>query len=206
MVIFFPLVSTMEMDAYMFIDEQGNQGDTTDVVFSVTPAGSEEAATIGDVLVQGKNIRVTAQFLTAGTNVYFSSQPDDATPVNWRLDVEYSGIYAGLAIVAGDVDGASATDIYLFLMDEENPVLCVTASVRQGGELTLSADGEGKTAITMADLTGDNAENMAAVVGMDLLGGLGNLISTASQLMPEETQTITNLAMGAFGGSDEPAA
>ena len=194
---------TVAVDAYMSIDEQGNQGDTTDVVFSVTLPGTEEPATMGDVLVQGKNVRIIAQFLTAGLNVGCTVEPTE-NGGSFRSDFNYNGMYLGFASVCDNQESATVVDSYAYLMDDANPVFTNHTTIENSGELTLSADGEGKTVVALTDLFGEGAEELTGGIVMDFMfNGLGSMLSTAGELMPHETGAITSLFMG---GAQEPAA
>ena len=184
---------TMAVDAYMFIDEEGNQSDTVDVVFSVTPAGSNEAATIGDVLVEGGDVRVIAQFLTAGLNVACTVKKAE-NGGSARLDIDYNDVYVGFATVCDSNDASTAVDGYVYLIDSENPVFTSHSTITLSGALTLSADGNGKTVVALSDLTGKDAEEATGGMVMDFLfNGLGGLLSTAGELMPDETGIISTL-------------
>ena len=196
---------TVAVDAYMTIDEQGNQGDTTDVVFSVTLPGSEEAATIGDVLVEGKKVRIVAQFLTAGLNIGCTVEPTE-NGGNFRSDFDFNGLYFGMASVCDNQESGTVVDSYVYLMDDANPVFTNHTTIVKSGELTLSADGEGKTVVGLSDLTGEKAEDVTGGIVMDFMfNGLGNLMTTAGELMPDEISAITSLFMG--GAADaSPAA
>lgn len=184
---------TVAVDAYMFIDEEGNQSDTVDVVFSVTPAGSSDAATIGDVLIEGGNVRVIAQFLTAGLNVACTVEKAE-NGGSARLDFDYNDLYFGLATVCDSKDDSTAVDGYVYLIDSENPVFTSHSTITLNGALTLSADGEGKTVVALSDLTSDNAKEATGGLVIDFLfSGLGGLLSAAGELMPDETSIISTL-------------
>ena len=184
---------TVAVDAYMFIDEEGNQSDTVDVVFSVTPAGSEDAATIGDVLVEGGNVRVIAQFLTAGLNVACTVQRAE-NGGSARLDIDYNDFYVALAAVCDSQETSTAVDGYLYLIDAEKPLFTSHSTITPNGALTLSADDKGKTVVALSDLTGDNVKEATGGIVIDFLfNGLGGLLSTAGELMPDEIGVISAL-------------
>ena len=190
---------TVAIDAYMYIDEEGNQSDTVDVVFSVTPAGSKDAATIGDVLIEGGNVRVIAQFLTAGLNVAYTVEKAE-NGGSARLDIDYNDIYVGFATVCDSRDDSTAVDGYIYLLDGENPVFTSHSTITLNGALTLSADGKGKTVVALSDLVNKNSKAMTGGIVFDFMfNGLGGLRSTLEKLMPDETGTVSNLIGAAQG-------
>ena len=192
---------TMTMEAYQTLDEQGNAGDTTLVVFDVYAPGAEEGAepaTVGDVLVQGDAVTVNLQFVSAqNTQLSVNYLPDGEQGHEVRVDVYapndmYFGCDARFAM--GDV---IVSDADIFVLDTEKPLFSEHGEIVQGGELTLSVDAEGKTAVAIEDLMGEDSQEAIQSLSGDLMGnGLGGIISAALDAMPEEVSALAGLLMG----------
>ena len=191
---------TMTMEAYMNMDEQGNAGDTTMVVFDVYAPGAEEGAdpaTVGDVLVEGNKVTVNLQFVSAdNSQLSVSYLPDDEAGTEIRVDAFVKEMYFGfdMRYTMGDV---IVLDADLFVLDDQNPLASEHCELTMGGELTLSADGEGKTVLALEELMGDESDEALGGLVSDLTGnGLGGLISTALEAMPEEIGAIAGMLTG----------
>ncbi len=193
----------------MTVDESGNTTGATDVVFNVYPAGSEDAVTTGDVLVEDDHVRVIVQFR--------DPEDADALPVNalyeqtpvkdgmeHRLEFYVQDMFYGFVCRYAMADDITI-DSEVYVLDNEKPLLCENVVIAQGGTRTVVLNDGSKEAIAVEDLLGgEKTEELESKLLMDMLfGGLGGLVSTASQAMPEEVETLMSVFMSA---DEQPAA
>lgn len=203
---------TLKLEAYMNMDENGNTGDTTDVVFNVYPAGSEEPATSGDVLVQGNNVRVIAQFASqeengSPINLYYELNPNE-TGNEQRLELDIQGLYLGFVSSFSQQDVITA-DCDFYFMDSEKPVLSERTTIAMEGQRTIALNDGSKEVIAIEDLTDEEkSADVSQKLIADVSGNIFPLIMNAASAMPEEVGALIN----SFASSDseeaeaEPAA
>jgi len=179
----------------------------------VVPAGETAPATTVITKVNGNNIVVDCQFTSNGSIISaiyaMDRDPQDPLGVNCRLDAYVDDFYLGFAAVTASNDQAITFDAYAYVQDTEKAIAEEHGSITLNGELTLGV-ADGATVLTLADLTGESGENAISGVAMDLLfNGLGNVVSTASNLMPDEigliSSVVTSLYTSLMGGGSEEA-
>lgn len=200
---------TMTMDFYMAIDENGNMGDTTDMVFDVYPAGSEEAATWGDVLVQEGDVRVVVQIAdqeegASPATVMYEIKSGD-TGVNHRLDLDIKDIYVGFACNLENLENGMTVDSDIFFLDREKPLVCERGTLVMDGQRTIALDDGSRTPLALEDLADEenSSEAISNLTG-DLQNGFMSLVFGALQAMPEEIGSL----LGSFATgetAEEPA-
>lgn len=196
---------TVEVNVYATINEQGQQEGATDVTFSVTPPAESEATGVtGHVLVDGRNVTVHVEDTANASTCDFAIQPRD-TGMSCRFDIETNGMYVGLAGVYEQGD-TSVVDGYVYVIDDQNPLFTSHSTLTNSGELTLSADTEGKTVLGVSELSNPEAlQEKASGLAMDVMGGLFGLLSTAAEVMPDEVGAIQSMIFGGLGGAEAPA-
>lgn len=194
-------------EVYANIDESGKQYGPTQVSVYVTPAGETDPATVVNTKINGNNYIVDVQLPSANTSVIFNMDTDPADPlgVNCRLDAYVNDFYLGFAAVTASNDQAITFDAYAYVQDTEKAIAEEHGTITMNGELTLGL-ADGATVLTLADVTGESGENAISGVAMDLLfNGLGNVLTTANNLMPDEVGFISNLVTSLMGGGSEEA-
>lgn len=198
-------VPTFDMQAYMNIDENGETDGTTDVVFTVTAPGETEPATTGDVLVADGAVTVTLDFVSAASQLTVAYAPAE-DGFGARVDANVQGLYVGLDL-SNAIGESVVFDANLYVLDAKKPLFSEHGEIVAGGELTLSATGEGKTEIAVETLMGESAEEAAqSLLGDVMQNGLGSVISSALEAMPEEISSLAGLFMGGATAEAEPAA
>ena len=201
------------VETYVNVDENGAQNGPTQVIVYVVPAGETEAATVVTTKVNDTNVTVDAQFISANTTVTYTMDrdPQDMLGINCRLDAYVKDAYYGFAAVTASTDESITFDAYLYVLDQENAIAEEHGSITLQGELTASVSDKA-TVLTMDDLTGEKAGDNISGLFMDMMfSGLGSVLSTATELMPEEVETISSTIssiLSMFTGSEEaqPAA
>jgi hypothetical protein len=196
------------VEVYMNVDENGQENGPTQVSVFVVPAGETTPATTVYVKVNGDNVTVDAQFVSGKDNINviyaMDRDPQDPFGVNARMDAYINDFYAGAAAVTSSNDQAILFDAYVYVQDTEKAIASEHGSITLDGALTLGVNDKA-TVLTLADLTGEKAEDAIGGLGMDLLlNGLGGVLSTATELLPDEVGMITSLFMG--GADQQPAA
>ena len=199
---------SVAVEVYMNVDEQGAQNGPLQTSVFVIPAGETTPATTVYVKVNGNNVTVDAQFVSGKNNINLiyamDRDPQDPFGVNARMDAYVNDFYVGAAAVTSSNDQTILFDAYLYVQDTENAIASEHGSITLEGALTLGVSDKA-TVLTLADLSGENAEDNLGGLGMDLLlNGLGGLLSTATELLPDEVGAITSLFMG--GADQQPAA
>jgi len=90
-------------------------------------------------------------------------------------------MYFGLAM--SFAENQFGMDIYF--MNEEKPLVSITVDMAAGGERTLSVDTAGKTAVALALPMDGNDESVQGLLGDIMMNGLGGLMGTLSEQVPE---------------------
>jgi len=203
----------VNVEVYMNMNEKGEQSDPTQVNVTVVPAGETAPATTVITKVNGNNVTVDCEFISGKdkANVIYAMDRDPQDPfgVNCRVDAYVNDFYLGFAAVTASNDQAITFDAYAYVQDTEKAIAEEHGSITLNGEITLGV-ADGATVLTLADLTGESGENALSGVVMDLLfNGLGNVVSTASNLMPDEvgliSSVVNNLYTSLMGGESEAA-
>ena len=198
------------VEVYMNVDANGQQNGPTQVSVFVVPAGETTPATTVYVKVNGNNVTVDAQFVSGKDNINatyaMDRDPQDPFAVNARLDVYVNDFYFGFAGVTASNDQSITADAYVYVQDTEKAIAEEHGAITLNGALTLDVSDKA-TVVTLSELTGDS--DASSGLAMDLLlNGLGSVLSTATQAMPDEVGFLTNLVTSLMGGSDttQPAA
>ena len=188
-------------DIYMNIDETGAQTGATYVVVQVVGGEEGQTSTTNvSVLVDESAVYVSIELPEAQTTTDVTVVTEDAG-VSVRVDVNAQGMYFGAAFVLGMGDVISA-DFYVYVLDDENPLVVESITVEQGGELTMSFDDAGKTELAIEDLMNDSDGTASSGLLMDVLfNGLGSAMSAATEALPEEAESLSGLLGGLMGGS-----
>ena len=204
---------SVAVETYMNLDENGQENGPTQVIVYVVPAGETEAATVVTTKVNENNITVDAQFISANATLNFTMDrdPQDMLGMKCRMDAYVKDFYAGFAAVTASSGEKITFDAYVYVQDAENAIAEEHGSITLQGELTASVSDKA-TVLTMDDLTGEKAGDNISGLFMDMMfSGLGSVLSTATELMPEEVETISSTIssiLSMFTGSEEaqPAA
>lgn len=185
-------VPAVHLDMYMTIDEQGNQSGPVDTAFYVVDVNStEEPLTTGDVLVNGEDVTVNVQFLTAGINMTFTATKVE-TGNRFSTDIYANDMYIGWSAELGiDQDGTRYNDADIYFLDPEKPLVCVHTTMAHEGELTFDLDG--KKSVTLTDLTAKDGKALSSLAMDAMMNGLGGILSAATEAMPDEVGTLLTL-------------
>ena len=200
----------VNVETYMNVDEQGNQSDPTQVSVYVTPAGETNPATTVITKVNGDNLSIDAQFKSGETNnsmlFTMDRDPQDPVGIKGRLDIYLNDFYIGAAAVTSSNDQGILFDAYEYVGDTEKAITEEHGSITMNGEITLGISDKA-TVLTLTELTGEDSGSALGGLGMDLLlNGLGSVLTTATELMPDEIGSITSLFMGDSDTAEKPAA
>ena len=185
---------SVAVETYMNLDENGQENGPTQVSVFVVPAGETEPATVVHTKVNGDNITVDAQFISANSSITFTMDrnPQDMLGISCRLDAYLKDFYTGFAAVTASTDDQIAFDAYVYVQDTENAIAEEHGTITLQGELTASVSDKA-TVLTMDDLTGEKAGDNVSGLFMDMMfSGMGSVLSTATELMPEEVDTISS--------------
>lgn len=198
----------VKVETYSNMDDNGNQSGPTLVAVYVVPVGETTAATTVYTKVDGKNVKIDAEFVgeVANTQVAFVSDRDPQDPFgsNSRMDVYVGDLYFGCAVVTSSTDESIQFDAYGYLQDTEKPIVTERGTIVMNGALTLGV-ADGATQISLSDLTGKNASDVVGGLMNDLSGGALSVLMTAYNAVPEIGAIVGQLT----GGTDataEPAA
>jgi len=198
------------VETYVNVDENGAQNGPTQVIVYVVPAGETEAATVVTTKVNDTNVTVDAQFISANTTVTYTMDrdPQDMLGIKCRLDAYVKDAYYGFAAVTASTDESITFDAYLYALDQENAIAEEHGSITMNGQLTASVSDKA-TVLTLSDLTGEKSSDNVSGLVMDMMfSGLGGVLSTATELMPDEVDTISSTVtsiLNMFTGSAEDA-
>ena len=183
---------------YTNVDEAGNQGSATYISVDVTNAGAEAPTALIDLSVDEGNILAQVEFTESKVTLQCAVDYDE-TNCNIQFAV-FSGedMYVTLNInVDVQEDIVIVSDLYV--MDAEKPVATETETITFDGVRTYTVSADGKTAVALENLTGEEDTEALSGLAMDLLmNGLGGALTTATEAVPE----IGNLTSLLLGGSD----
>lgn len=204
---------SVAVETYMNLDENGQENGPTQVSVFVVPAGETEPATVVHTKVNGNNVTVDAQFISANSSITYTMDrnPEDTLGISCRMDAYLKDSYFGFAAVTASTDEQIAFDAYLYVQDTENAIAEEHGTITLQGELTASVSDKA-TVLTLDELTGEKSSDNLSGLLMDMMfSGLGSVLSTATELMPEEVDTISSTftsIMNLITGSEEaqPAA
>ena len=144
-----------------------------------------------NVRVNEGDPEVAVEAPESGSYVALQILPADGG-MDARLDAEVAGLYFGASLSTYTEDPVGY-DCSLFLMDGDTPVLNEQTRVTEGGQRTLSLDGEGKTVLDMAQLS-DSKSDAASALMMDVVfNGLSGVLSKATEAMPDEVGALMSL-------------
>jgi hypothetical protein len=191
-------------DIYMNIDDQGNQvGATLVLVYVVGGEGENVSTTNVSVLVNEGEVYVGVDMPEAQTNLNISVVPDSENGIAVRLDADAQDNYFGVAFTLALGDVVSA-DCYIYLFDDENPLVSGNLTVQQGGARTLDVTDSSKTVVAFEDLMNDSEGEVSGGLFMDILfNGLGSVTSAATDALPEEVNTLMGAFMGGNGAEED---
>ena len=199
----------VKVEIYMTVDENGTQSGPSLVGVYVVPVGETTPATTVYTTVDGKNVKVDAQFVSNGdtTDVVFAMDcdPQDPFGTNSRMDITAGDFYTGLAVVTSSNDDSIRFDAYGYLQDTEKPIVTDRGSIVMNGALTLGVS-DSATKITLADLTGEKAGDVLGGLMNDLSGGAISILMTAYSAVPEIGAIVGQLMGGGADAATEPAA
>ena len=188
------------VEVYMNVDANGQQNGPTQVSVFVVPAGETTPATTVYVKVNGNNVTVDAQFVSGKDNINatyaMDRDPQDPFAMNARLDVYVNDFYFGFAGVTASNDQSITADAYVYVQDTEKAIAEEHGAITLNGALTLDVSDKA-TVLILSELTGDDASDATSGLAMDLLlNGLGGVLSTATQAMPDEVGALMSLFQG----------
>ncbi|MBR2697219.1 MAG: hypothetical protein IKE76_01380, partial [Clostridia bacterium] len=115
---------------------------------------------------------------------------DEEVPMEAGFAMENGGMsmyfsmgemYLGLAMSISE-DGF-AMDVYF--MNADKPLVSVVVTTAKGGERTLAVDGAGKTTLAIEDVMSGEGEGVEGLAGDFMANGLGALMGTLSEQVPE---------------------
>ena len=199
----------VKVEIYATVDENGTQSGPSLVGVYVVPVGETTPATTVYTTVDGKNVKVDAQFVSNGdtTDVVFAMDcdPNDPFGTNSRLDINAGDFYTGLAVVTSSNDDSIRFDAYGYLQDTEKPIITESGSIIMNGALTLGVS-DSATKITLADLTGEKAGDVVGSLMSDLSGSAISILMTAYNSVPEIGAIIGQIMGGGSDAATEPAA
>jgi FAD/FMN-containing dehydrogenase len=196
---------SVAVEVYMNVDEKGAQNGPTQVSVYVVPAGETNPATTVITKVNGNNVTVDAQFVSGkdNINVIYAMDRDPADPfgLNGRVDAYVNDLYFGLAAVTASNGQSITFDAYEYVLDTEKAVAEEHGSVVLDGALTMGVSDKA-THITLADLTGDNADDVIGGLTSDLSGGALSIVMSIASTVPEIGALMGQL----MGNANAPAA
>ena len=105
-------------------------------------------------------------------------------------------MYMGL-VMSFSEDGF-AMDVYF--MDPDKPLVSLIITTIAGGERTLPVDGEGKTVLAIEEAMSGEGEAMQGLAGDFMANGMGALMGTLSQQVPEIAGLMGMMSGGAMAG------
>ena len=199
----------VKVETYMTLDENANQSGPTQVSVYVVPVGETAPATTVYTVVDGNNVKVDAQFISDGATsqmiFVMDRDPKDPFGINARMDAYMGDFYTACAIVTSSNDDSIRFDAYAYLQDTEKPIVTESGSIVLNGALTLGV-ADSATKVTMADLTGENADDILGNLMSDLTGGAISILMTAYSSVPEIGAIVEQLMSGGSEPTAEPAA
>ena len=192
----------VEVYIYTYVDEAGNASDEVYVLVTVTPQDDPEAGTFVHTLVMGRDAIVTIEIPAETTTLRFTKQEErDDGGLAMSLEVNARGMY-----VAGAVDLAFADTIHCvfdaYFLNQAKPLATATIDIALNGELTMDVTGKGKEIVAIEDLIGGGEAASEATSGlmMDLLlNGLGGMMGTISENVPELSDSLGSIMSGMMG-------
>ena len=115
-----------------------------------------------------------------------------------------NGQFGGVEVVAAQMENGFSACVQLYYMNDEAPLAQLDLVAAMGGEIAPLPSLEGKTVISVADLTEENGQAISEALTSDVQTyGLNNLLATAAGIMPNEVvaimtaiQGLQSLAMG----------
>jgi hypothetical protein len=172
---------------YMDVDEKGEASEEFYVVTEATYKGDEEASYIVNVYGSPDGGNMDVEMPTQGMSLSGSYVVDESGILFLSLYVDYQGMFFGTEIsLDATATDAFTGECYLYIMDQENPVMSFTCYVSPEGELTLSADPEGKTAVSLDDLLSDESgEAVNALMNDVMSNGFSGLMDVIMTEVPE---------------------
>ncbi len=105
-------------------------------------------------------------------------------------------MYMGL-VMSFSEDGF-AIDVYF--MNADKPLVSLIITTIAGGDRTLPVDGEGKTVLAIEDVMGGNSDAVQGLAGDFMANGMGALMGTLSQQVPEIAGLMNMMSGGAMAG------
>ena len=113
-----------------------------------------------------------------------------------------------------ETEGNDTLRLEAYVTETEKPLLSLKITSSAEGQLTLSLDPEGKSAVTLEDLMGGNAAEASAGLTQDIMANLGTLMTNAAGAVPEFSTLMTVLTAPQVetpteapeAGEEEPAA
>jgi hypothetical protein len=170
---------------YMDVDEKGESSDEFYVVTEATYEGDEEASYIVNVYGSSNGGDVELEMPTQGMSISGSYLVDEDGILFLSLYVDYQGMFFGAEMSLNVTDTFSG-ECNLYIMDRENPAISLSCYLSQEGELTLSADPEGKTEVSLDDLMNDESGEAASGLMDDVMSnGFNNLMEVILTEVPE---------------------
>ena len=115
-----------------------------------------------------------------------------------------NGKFGGFELVGTQIENGFSAYVELYYMNDEAPLAAFELEVTKGGEIAPLPSLEGKTVISVADLTEENGQAISEALTSDVQTyGINNLLATAAGIMPNEVvaimtaiQGLQSLAMG----------
>ena len=170
---------------YMDVDEDGQSGEEFYVVTESTYKGDEDPSYIVSVYGSPEGSSMDVEMPALGISVTGDYTVDESGILFLSTYVYYQEMFFGAEISLDATDDFSG-ECYLYVMDQENPVMSISCYASPEGELTLSADPEGKTVVSLDELMGDaGSEVMNGLMNDVMSNGLGNLMNVVLSEVPE---------------------
>lgn len=181
----------VQLSVYMNYSGEGVSYDTMYVAMDILSAGAESAAIKLDVFRNGDSTQVALSVPDEEiTGVYNYTASDIG--IIAALELYVKEVYSAFAFTAGEEDGKTVVASYIYYMDKYNPLISEVTTVAPGGALTVDVRGAGKTALPVEKLFSGDDASAATDLALDiLLNGLGNLLTKATEAVPE-TAVLTS--------------
>ena len=192
---------------YLNMDAEGNADEnvyaTVRIVTSSTSVALDASVVAGSVycnLLMGDPAYATAEALAeaAGSTsdamqLALSIIPGESENMQMELWLVTAGTPMGAVFATAAAEAGLTETVSLYLGDASSPLLTLTGVTVPGGEIA-PVSLEGKTLVTLEQLTNDEEGTLVQGLVMDVMGyGLNNLIANAAAVMPDEVSALVEL-------------
>ena len=188
------------VELYSVVDEEGNTDSSVFAALAVINTKNEEVGNI--------NLCAVSALPVVKCTLEIPAQEIVVQMVN-NVDMENMTLVNTMEVNAKDMYFCAATDAKLtdtgvhaeeafYFMNDEKPLIVSVTDFAVGGELTMSFDAEGKTALPVEELMADEEGQLSGGLMMDLMSnGLSSLLGKAAEVMPDEVTALYSALTGA---------